>query len=85
MRLISLRHGAMMLIRQRLLLKLLVTYPYVATQRNIDIYTPVPTGVTYTNNFTATQGTYVVGTGVWTVGALVNGASATLTIDVTVD
>ncbi|WP_254510904.1 beta strand repeat-containing protein [Anatilimnocola floriformis] len=43
----------------------------------------LPTGMTFVSN-TATQGTYVSGTGVWTVGAINAGASATLTITATV-
>ncbi|MEQ8676771.1 MAG: PKD domain-containing protein [Aggregatilineales bacterium] len=44
----------------------------------------LPVGVTYVSN-TASQGTYTAGTGVWNIGSLANGASATLTISATVD
>jgi len=43
----------------------------------------LPTGLTYVSN-TASQGTYTSGTGIWMVGTLANGVSATLTIIATV-
>ena len=39
----------------------------------------LPTGVSL-NNASESQGTYIPGTGIWTVGNLTNGANATLTI-----
>lgn len=51
----------------------------------VEVKDQLPVGVTYANNFTATQGNYDAGTGIWTVGTLANTATATLTIDVTVD
>src|SRR5439155_17804 len=43
----------------------------------------LPSGVTYVSS-TVSQGSYVSGTGVWTVGDVVSGGSATLTITATV-
>ncbi len=43
----------------------------------------LPAGYVYVTS-SATQGSYVSGTGVWTVGSLANGASATLSITATV-
>lgn len=50
----------------------------------IVISDPVPAGVTFVSA-TPSQGSYVSTTGVWTVGSLANGASATLTMNVTVN
>jgi uncharacterized repeat protein (TIGR01451 family) len=44
----------------------------------------LPAGVTFVSS-TPSQGTYVAGTGVWTVGALATGASASLQIEASVD
>ena len=44
----------------------------------------LPAGVTFVSA-TATQGTYVSGTGLWTVGTLAGNATGTLTINVTVN
>lgn len=43
----------------------------------------LPVGLTYTGS-TASQGSYSSGSGLWTVGGLANGASATLALDATV-
>ncbi|MCZ7544390.1 MAG: DUF11 domain-containing protein [Anaerolineae bacterium] len=51
---------------------------------SVTITDQLPTGVTYTG-YSATQGTYTSGTGVWNVGALANGADATLTLNATVN
>ncbi|MCP3981076.1 MAG: DUF11 domain-containing protein [bacterium] len=51
---------------------------------NVAVTDLLPGGVTYVSD-TTTQGTYVDGTGVWTVGSMANGASETLTISATVD
>ncbi|MDY8137907.1 gliding motility-associated C-terminal domain-containing protein, partial [Aquimarina sp. 2201CG5-10] len=45
----------------------------------------VPNGYTIVGSPTASQGTYVPGTGVWTVGSINNGSNATLTIVATVN
>jgi uncharacterized repeat protein (TIGR01451 family) len=50
----------------------------------VEVADLLPAGVTYQSHV-ATQGTYASGTGAWTVGALANGASATLTLNATVD
>ncbi len=54
------------------------------TTDNVAVTDLLPSGVTYVSDV-ATTGSYVSGTGVWTVGSMANGASATLTITVTVD
>lgn len=69
------------------------TVTYTLTVKNngpddatgVEVSDQLPSGVTYANNFTATQGNYDAGTGIWTVGDLANTATATLTIDVTID
>jgi len=67
-----------------------ITYTVTLTNNGPDTATNavitdlLPGGVTYSSD-TPSQGTYVSGTGLWTVGSLVNGASATLTITATVD
>jgi uncharacterized repeat protein (TIGR01451 family) len=49
----------------------------------VSITDLLPAGVTYSSDDGA--GSYISGTGVWTVGAINNGASATLNIQATVD
>ena len=44
----------------------------------------LPSGLTFVG-FTASQGSYVDGTGVWSIGAIANGAFATLDVVATVD
>ena len=51
---------------------------------NIEITDLLPAGVSYASD-TLSQGSYDSGTGVWMVGDLADGASATLTITATVD
>jgi uncharacterized repeat protein (TIGR01451 family) len=51
---------------------------------NITIEDLLPAGVTYVAD-TPSQGSYDSGTGIWTVGTLANGASASLSITATVD
>ncbi len=66
-----------------------VTYTVQVTNNGLSDATGVvvsdllPAGLTYVSS-TPSQGTYVSGTGLWSVGALINGASATLTIVATV-
>jgi large repetitive protein len=55
-----------------------------ATATHVAVTDQLPAGLTYTDS-TASQGSYDDTSGVWTVGTLASGASATLTIDVTVD
>jgi uncharacterized repeat protein (TIGR01451 family) len=50
----------------------------------IEVMDQLPTGVTYASD-TPSQGTYTLGTGIWAVGDLANGANATLAITVSVD
>ena len=54
------------------------------TATNVALTDLLPTGVTYVSD-TATLGTYVPGTGVWTVGTIANAGSETLTITAMVD
>ena len=49
----------------------------------LQISDPLPAGLTFVSS-SASQGTYSTGSGVWDVGALANGATATLQITVTV-
>jgi hypothetical protein len=50
----------------------------------VQVTDPVPAGLTFVSA-SASQGTYTSGTGLWAIGALVNGASATLQLAVTVN
>ncbi len=50
----------------------------------ISVLDLLPTGVTYVSD-TPSQGSYLSGTGLWTVGAVANASSATLEITATVD
>ena len=54
-----------------------------SNNNNVTVNDLLPSGYTYVSN-TATTGTYNSTTGVWTIGNLNNGASATLTITATV-
>ena len=57
-----------------------------AEATNVSLTDVLPAGLTATgNNGTATSGTYDAGTGLWTLGTLANGDSATLTLEGTVD
>jgi uncharacterized repeat protein (TIGR01451 family) len=51
---------------------------------NVAVKDLLPAGVTFASA-TSTQGTYVSGTGIWSVGSLANAASKTLTVTATVD
>lgn len=67
-------------------------YTYTITVTNngpgnatgISLTSAIPSGVTHTSS-SATVGTYVNGTGVWTIGAIASGSSAVLTINTTVN
>ena len=50
----------------------------------VEVTDLLPSGVTYVSR-TLTQGTYSSGTGVWVVGSVASGGSATLTLTATVD
>jgi uncharacterized repeat protein (TIGR01451 family) len=52
------------------------------TATNVHVTDLIPAGLTF-NSFTASQGIYNHITGIWSVGTLVNGASATLELFVT--
>jgi uncharacterized repeat protein (TIGR01451 family) len=57
-----------------------------AQATNVSLTDLLPTGLTATgNNGTVTQGSYDAVTGIWTVGTLATGGSATLTLEGTVD
>ena len=51
---------------------------------NVSLTDLLPTGVTYVSN-TASQGSYVSGTGVWTIGSLASKANASIEISATVN
>ncbi len=55
-----------------------------ATATNVHLTDQLPSGLTYTAN-TASAGSYNSSTGVWTIGSLANGASATLRLSATVN
>ncbi len=50
---------------------------------NVEITDQLPSGYSLVS-FSTSQGTYVTGTGIWTVGSLANGGSASLTVRATV-
>jgi uncharacterized repeat protein (TIGR01451 family)/fimbrial isopeptide formation D2 family protein len=50
---------------------------------NVSIHDALPVGLTF-SSASATVGGYVSGTGTWTVGAMLNGATATLTVNAVV-
>jgi trimeric autotransporter adhesin len=52
------------------------------TATGVQVTDVIPAGLTF-NGYTASQGTYDSTTGIWTVGTLANGASATLRLFVT--
>jgi uncharacterized repeat protein (TIGR01451 family) len=56
-----------------------------ATATNIQITDQLPVGVTYVAPYSASQGTWDNVSGIWSVGSLANGATATLTINATVN
>src|SRR6202011_5179379 len=49
----------------------------------VQITDQLPAGLVYVSS-TPSQGTYASGTGIWDIGALANGGSATLTLTATV-
>ncbi len=51
----------------------------------IEVTDQLPSGVTYKPTYNASQGTYSSATGIWSVGSLTNGTTATLTIQATVN
>ena len=67
-----------------------ITYTIVVTNNGpggasgIVVTDSLPAGVTFVSS-TVSQGSYDSGTGLWTVGAVANAASATLTITCVVD
>lgn len=68
-----------------------VTFALTVTNSGPDQATGVvvtdtlPTGLTYVSNTAPSQGSYNSGTGVWTVGTLASGASATMEITASVN
>ncbi len=55
-----------------------------ASATGVQVTDLLPSGLTLQGTPTLSQGTYVAGTGVWTVGTIANGSSATMTISATV-
>ncbi|UMB59997.1 Ig-like domain-containing protein [Lutibacter sp. A80] len=55
-----------------------------STATGVSLIDNLPVGVTYVSNSTA-SGTYNYGSGLWTIGELANGATATLNITATVN
>lgn len=53
------------------------------TATNVRVADPLPAGLSFVSS-SASQGSYAAGPGVWSVGAVASGASATLTINATV-
>jgi uncharacterized repeat protein (TIGR01451 family) len=53
-----------------------------STATGVHVTDKLPAGLTF-NSYTASQGTYNSGTGIWNIGTLVNGASAVLSLFVT--
>ncbi|QLQ33652.1 MAG: DUF11 domain-containing protein [Candidatus Thiothrix singaporensis] len=51
------------------------------TATGVEVQDLLPAGVTY-QTYNASQGVYTNSTGIWAVGSLDNGESATLTIEV---
>ena len=57
-----------------------------AQATNVSLTDLLPAGLTATaNNGVASQGNYDAATGVWTIGTIANGSSATLTLEGVVD
>ena len=63
---------------------LTVTNNGAAQATNVSLTDQLPTGVTYVSD-SASQGAYVNGTGIWTIGTMDNGDVVTLNITATVD
>ncbi|MBI3099518.1 MAG: DUF11 domain-containing protein [Planctomycetes bacterium] len=64
--------------------RITVTNNGAAQATTVALTDSLPAGITYAGNV-ASQGAYVPGTGVWTIGTLNNGASVTLDLTGTVD
>jgi uncharacterized repeat protein (TIGR01451 family) len=52
--------------------------------RNVEVKDSLPPGLTFSSTTSATQGSYSNVTGIWSVGTITNGGSATLTLVATV-
>jgi uncharacterized repeat protein (TIGR01451 family) len=61
-----------------------VTNNGAAQATSVSLIDSMPTGITYTGN-TTSQGAYNPATGLWTIGTLNDGATATITLTGTVD
>jgi uncharacterized repeat protein (TIGR01451 family) len=64
--------------------EILVTNNGAAQATNVSLTDTLPSGITYTAN-TTSQGSYDPATGLWTIGTLANGGTATITLSGTVD
>ena len=69
---------------QNVTFSIAVTNNGPSTATGVNLTDQLPSGLTYVSA-TPTQGTYNSGTGVWTIGTLANGATATLTLTGTVN
>jgi len=61
-----------------------ITNNGAAQATNVSLFDQLPAGITYTTN-TTSQGSYNSTTGLWTVGTINDGATATITLSGTVD
>ena len=64
--------------------QIVVTNNGAAQATNVSLTDQLPAGITYTTN-TTTQGSFNPATGLWNIGTLNDGATATITISGTVD
>ena len=64
--------------------QIIVTNNGTAQATNVSLIDQLPPGITYTSD-TTTQGSYNAATGLWTIGTLNDGDSATITLSGTVD
>jgi uncharacterized repeat protein (TIGR01451 family) len=68
---------------QLILFTVTVTNSGPSTAANVVVTDSLPSGLTYTSS-TATQGTYNSSTGMWTIGSIASGGTATIQIAATV-
>ncbi|MCR9132811.1 MAG: DUF2341 domain-containing protein [bacterium] len=69
---------------QDLVFTVIVTNNGPKSATNLKIQDQIPSGLTYVSS-TPSVGTYTVGTGIWDIGTLGNGAQATLVLNATVN
>ena len=73
-------NNASQIIGQNVIYTLTVTNNGPSNATGVSLTDVLPSGLTYISNTAPSAGSFVSGTGVWTIGNLANGASATLTI-----